>query len=63
MQGYCQSAVSATGVKTAQVEACMAAYFLFVVGASYRPTINSKLFTNCTDYTRWVEIASGRGRA
>ena len=40
MLGYCQSAALATVAETAQVEACMAPYFLFVTAATDQPGIN-----------------------
>ena len=46
MLGYCQSAVSATVVETAQVEAHMAHYFLFVTGAMKRPGIKGRLLAD-----------------
>ena len=36
---------------------------LLVCHSSYGPTINGRLLTNCTNYTRRVEITSGKGRA
>ena len=37
--------------------------FLFVTAAIYGPTINGRLLADRTNYTRRVEIASGKGRA
>ena len=40
MLGYCKSAASATVAETAQVEACMALYFMFVTAATDQSSVN-----------------------
>ena len=59
MLGYCQSAALATVAETAQLEARTAPYLSQQLRTDHQW---QALLADRTNYTRWVEITSGKGR-
>ena len=63
MMGYCQSAALASVAEMAQVHVSTHGTLLLICHSNYGPTINGRLLQTVQNYTRQVEIASGKGHA